>query len=91
MGSSTPCGECKYPGWFGPCEWCRHPEHLEPIEPGRRLALEANGGRCPDYVDWEAKVMPGTEPVWPMPVDLWGLFVANGYENEEKRAENDAA
>ena len=69
-----PCGECKYPGWFGPQEWCRHPDHLEPIVPGRKLAIKANGGRCKSFIDWEAKVMPGTEPPWPMPEKLYEIF-----------------
>jgi hypothetical protein len=85
------CGKCKYPGWFGPCEWCRHPDHLEPIVPGRQLAIEAAGGSCTNFLLWETRVMPGSEPSWPMPVDVWGLFAPNGCENSEKDAENDAA
>ena len=65
---------CKYHGWFGPDQWCRHPEHLEPIEPGRRLAIEAANDKCANHVAWEARVMPGVEPRWPMPVDLQSLF-----------------
>jgi hypothetical protein len=65
---------CKYHGWLGLGQWCRHPDHLEPIEPGRRLAIEAAGDKCVNHVEWEAKVMPNTEPPWPMPVDLQELF-----------------
>ena len=86
---------CKYHGWFGPDQWCRHPDHLEPIEPGRRFAIEAAGGKCRSLVDWEAKVLPDSEPPWPMPVDLYSLFENDeslpiGQENDEKSAKNDA-
>jgi len=66
--------ECKYHGFLGLVEWCRHPDHLGPLEPGRRLAIEASAGKCANYVDFEAKVMTGEEPRWPMPVDLLEVF-----------------
>ncbi len=89
---------CKYHGWFGPKQWCRHPDHLEPIEPSRRYAIEANGGKCANHVDWEARTMPGLEPPWPMPVDLRELFpreepkpgfCTHGVQNRQNESEND--
>ena len=91
-----PCGGCKYPGWFGPHEWCRHPDYLEPIEPARKFAIIAAGGRCPSFVEWEAKVMPGSEPPWPMPVVMRQLiaviavYVPIEYKNDEMSAKNDS-
>lgn len=73
---------CKYHGWLGLTEWCRHPDHLEPLEPGRVLAIESAAGKCRNHVDWEAKVMPGHEPPWPMPVDLSELFPREDQSNE---------
>lgn len=61
---------CKYHGWLLLTEVCRHPDHLEPLKPGRTSALEAAGGRCASFVDFETKVMPGTEPRWPMPLSM---------------------
>ena len=70
-----PCHrECKYHGFLKFTEWCRHPDHLEPLVPSRQFAIISAGGKCKSYIPWEAKVMPGTEPPWPMPVDLQSLF-----------------
>ena len=58
-----PCHqECKYHGFLGLVEWCRHPENLGPLDT-RLVEIEAAGGRCRFKVDWEAKVMPGQEPL----------------------------
>lgn len=91
-----PCHqECKYHGWLGLVEWCRHPEHVEPLHPGRRCAIMAAGGKCESWVDWDAKVLPGEEPPWPMPVKLMQLIaviavsVRIAYTIVEKSAEND--
>lgn len=65
---------CKYHGWLLLEEWCRHPAHLEPLKPGRICAMLAAGGKCPSFIDWEAKVMPGTEPPWPMPIVMQQLI-----------------
>lgn len=65
---------CKYHGWLQFVEWCRHPDHVEPLEPGRTCAMAAAGGKCPSFVDWERKVMPGAEPPWSMPVDIKQLI-----------------
>ena len=87
---------CKYHGWLQLVEWCRHPDHVEPLEPNRNFAMMASGGRCPNLVDWEAKVMPGAEPRWPMPVDIKRLIAAIaitipiGYKNDEKSAKNES-
>jgi hypothetical protein len=70
-----PCHqECKYHGFLALVEWCRHPDHLEPIEPGRREAIALAGGKCTSWIAWDARVMPGSEPPWPMPVKLQELF-----------------
>lgn len=71
-----PChNSCKYHGFLGLVEWCRHPKHLDPIRPGRMFAIMANGSRCKNYLDWETKTMPGNEPPWPMPVRLSEEFI----------------
>lgn len=70
-----PCHqECKYHGFLGLVQWCRHPDHLGPIYPNREAIIEAADGKCKSKVEWEAKVMPGIEPPWPMPVNLRELF-----------------
>ena len=62
-------GPCKYHGWLMLVEWCRHPEILMPLT--RNLPyLESAGGKCPCFIDFEAKVMPGNEPPWPMPAAI---------------------
>ncbi|GFO67910.1 hypothetical protein GMLC_14890 [Geomonas limicola] len=64
-----PChSECKYHGFLGLEEWCRHPEHIEPLKPARQFAIMAAGGKCANWLAWEAKVMPHETPSWPMPV-----------------------
>lgn len=78
---------CKYHGWLLLDEWCRHPDYLEPLKPGRVCAMTAAGGRCAGFVDFETKVMQGTEPPWPMPVAMRQLIaviavsIPNGYKN----------
>lgn len=91
-----PCHQqCKYHGFFALVEWCRHPEHVEPLKPGRQCAIMAAGGRCASWVDWEAKVMPGEKPPWPMPVKMmqlaavFAVCVRHAYKIAEESAEND--
>lgn len=55
------CGGCKYLGWRGLVKWCRHPAHVVRIKPA---------GKCPDFIDLDAKVMPGNPAPWPEPVNL---------------------
>jgi NADPH-dependent 2,4-dienoyl-CoA reductase/sulfur reductase-like enzyme len=75
-------------------EWCRHPDILEPLFPGRISALEYAGGKCGSFIDFETKVMPGVEPPWPMPMDMAQLLgemtgsLPIEYKNSEKRQEN---
>jgi hypothetical protein len=56
------CGTCKYMGWKGLKAWCRHPKHV--------TAIVTWGKRCPEWIDWETKIMPGHEAPWPDPVSL---------------------
>ena len=71
-----PCGNgpCKYLGWLGLVVWCRHPAHLEPIEPARAAAIRQTAGKCASWVDFEQKVMPTMKQWWPDPVKLAGVF-----------------
>lgn len=72
-----PCHqECKYHDFLGLVEWCRHPDHLEPLEPRRTLTIAAAGGKCASKIGWETKVMPGEVPAWQMPVNLCHLVAA---------------
>jgi len=79
-------GPCKYHGWLLLEEWCRHPDHLEPLKPG---------GKCAGFLDFETKVMPGVEPPWPLPVVMRQLVAVIavclpiGYKNNEESAKND--
>ena len=88
-------GPCKYHGWLLLEEWCRHPDHLEPLKPGHSCAMMAAGGRCAGFLDFEAKLMPGAEPPWPLPVAMRQLVAVIavclpiGYKNEETSAKND--
>ena len=51
-----PCHqECKYHGFLGLVQWCRHPDHLGPLYPNRETIIEAAGGKCKRKVEWEAK------------------------------------
>jgi hypothetical protein len=56
------CGDCKYFGFRGLEKWCRHPDHLR--------AIRKWGKQCPDWVEWDAKHMPGHPAPWPYPVSL---------------------
>lgn len=95
-GTTMPChSECKYHGFFGLVEWCRHPDHVEPLEPARKFAIMSTGGKYPNHIEWEAKVMPGVEPPWPMPVHIrqltavLAISVRHAYKIEEMSAKND--
>lgn len=58
------CGDCKYFGFKGLVQYCRHPKHAQP--------LKKWGGKCNDHVDAEAKYMAHQTPPWPDPVKLAG-------------------
>lgn len=61
-------GGCKYFGWNGLKQICRNPKHPGTIYPRRVVALMQCGGKCQDFVEWESKVLPGSQQVWPKPV-----------------------
>jgi hypothetical protein len=91
-----PChDECKYHSIFTLEQWCRHPDHLEPLKPGRQCAIMSQGGKCASYIPWEAKVMPGAEPPWPMPVKMmqivaiFAVSIRIAYKKAEESAKND--
>lgn len=61
-----PCSNCKYNGFSGLVQSCRHPEHPQPIS--GPLMLRIFGG-CSNWVDWDKKVNSAEEISWPKPVN----------------------
>ena len=64
-----PCVGCKYNGFKGLVQTCRHPEVLEPINGPLMMRMTIAGG-CDRFVDSETKVMLGWVKSWPDPVSF---------------------
>jgi hypothetical protein len=64
------CGTCRYFGWKALEKWCRHPTHPAPYIPRRACAIMGAGGLCREYLEVDAKAMPGQPSPWPDPVNL---------------------
>lgn len=67
---TLPCGTCKYNGFRGLVQTCRHPDHPQPINGPLMLRIGGNGGKCSDFIDLEKKANSAEEIDWPQPISF---------------------